>query len=57
MKKIDDVARAIIAHNPNTNFFDHVIIGLDKPLDGSATGVTWRDIQKLAKIIVEKKTK
>lgn len=51
-----DVARAIIAHNPEAKIFDHVKVGLNKPLKGSATGITWRDIQKLAKLALKKKS-
>lgn len=28
-------------------------LGIDKPLSGSATGVTWRDIQTLAKMALK----
>ncbi len=47
-----DVARTIIAFNPDTSVFDHVMVGIAKPLKGSPSGITWRDIQKLAKLAV-----
>lgn len=54
MKSVEEVARAIAAHKPNKKIFDHVVIGLDKPLAGSPTGLTWRDVQRVAKSVLKR---
>lgn len=51
-----EIARAIIAHNPDRKIFDHVVVGIDDPMPGSPSGITWRDIQKLAKIALKQKS-
>ncbi len=55
--KIEEIARKIFAFNPDTDVYGHVKVGIDVPLKGSATGITWRDIQKLAKIALRAKSK
>lgn len=57
MKKSDDVARAIIAFNPDTKIFNHVVIGINAAMPKSPSKITWRDIQKLAEIALKVKSK
>lgn len=54
MKPVD-VAKKIIAFNPDTKVFDHVQVGIDRALKNSPSGITWRDIQKLAKMAITTK--
>ncbi len=55
--KLHDIAKKIISFNPDKKIFDHVLVGIDAPLKNSATGITWRDIQKLANLALEKRAK
>lgn len=42
------IAATIEKFNPDEKTFNHVKIGLNEPLPQSPSGLTWRDIQKLA---------
>ncbi len=55
--KVEEIAKKIAKHEPDADVYSYVMIGIDVPLKGSPTGLTWRDIQKLAKIALRAKAK